>query len=57
VPVDEFVQLFMTNPVGTGSGSPQSFDFWVEVIGSAGVAGLGSAGTGGVFRDVIQLYR
>jgi Flp pilus assembly protein TadG len=57
VPVDEFVELFMTEPVGTGAGSPPSFDMWVEVIGSAGVAGLGSAGTGGVFRDVIQLYR
>lgn len=57
VPVDEFVELFMTEPVGTGAGSPPSFDLWVEVIGSAGVAGLGAAGTGGVFRDVIQLYR
>jgi Flp pilus assembly protein TadG len=57
VPVDEFVELFMTEPVGGGTGSPPSFDFWVEVIGSVGVAGQGSAGTGGVFRDVIQLYR
>ena len=57
VPVAEFVELFMTNPVGTGSGSPPSFDLWVEVIGSAGVAGYSSAGTGGVFRDVVQLYR
>ncbi|MFT4706188.1 MAG: hypothetical protein ACJAY6_001625 [Yoonia sp.] len=57
VPVAEFVELFMTNPVGTGAGSPPSFDLWVEVIGSAGVEGYGSAGTGGVFRDVVQLYR
>ena len=57
VPVAEFVELFMTNPVGTGSGTPPSFDLWVEVIGSAGVAGYSSAGTGGVFRDVVQLFR
>ena len=57
VPVAEFVELFMTEPVGTGAGSPPSFDLWVEVIGSAGVAGMGAAGTGGVFRDVVQLYR
>lgn len=57
VPVAEFVEVFMTNPVGTGVGSPASFDLWVEVIGSAGVAGYTSAGTGGVFRDVVQLYR
>lgn len=57
VPVTEFVELFMTNPVGTGAGSPPSFDLWVEVIGSVGVEGYSSAGTGGVFRDVVQLYR
>ncbi|SDZ50914.1 Flp pilus assembly protein TadG [Jannaschia faecimaris] len=57
VPVAEFVEIFMTNPVGEGVGSPPSFDLWVEVIGSAGVAGYSSAGTGGVFRDVVQLYR
>ena len=55
VPIAEFVELFMTNPVGTGTGSPPSSDLWVEVIGSAGVAGYSSAGTGGVFRDVVQL--
>ncbi|MGB3279135.1 MAG: hypothetical protein WBA92_08080, partial [Pseudorhodobacter sp.] len=57
VPVDEFVEIFITQPVGTGAGSPPSFDLWVEVVGSAGVAGYSSAGSGGVFRDVVQLYR
>lgn len=57
VPVAEFVELFLTQPVGSGAGSPPSFDLWVEVIGSAGVEGYSSTGTGGVFRDVVQLYR
>jgi hypothetical protein len=57
VPVEEFVEVFMTEPVGAGSGSPAKFDLWVEVIGTAGVSGYGSAGSGGVFRDVVQLYR
>lgn len=57
VPVEEFVELFMTEPVGSGVGSPPSFDLWVEVIGSVGVSGYGAAGNGGVFRDVVQLYR
>ncbi|SIS82532.1 Putative Flp pilus-assembly TadE/G-like [Roseivivax lentus] len=57
VPVAEFVEIFMTEPVGAGSGSPATFDLWVEVIGSVGVSGYGGAGAGGVFRDVVQLYR
>ncbi|MGR3374398.1 pilus assembly protein TadG-related protein [Pseudooceanicola nanhaiensis] len=57
VPVEEFVEMFMTEPVGAGTGSPATFDLWVEVIGTAGVSGYGSAGAGGVFRDVVQLYR
>ena len=57
VPVEEFVEVFMTAPVGAGTGSPATFDLWVEVVGTAGVSGYGSAGAGGVFRDVVQLYR
>jgi len=57
VPVKEFVELFITEPVGSDGGSPPTFDFWVEVIGSAGGAGGGAGGTGGTFRDVVQLYR
>ena len=59
LPVIEFVELFMMEPVGegTGTGSAKSFDMWVEVIGSAGERGYGGAGDGGKFRDVVQLYR
>ncbi len=52
VPVQEFVKLFLTEPVGAGSGS--TFDLFFEVVGSAET---GSAGTGGIFHDVVQLYR
>jgi hypothetical protein len=57
VPVQEFVEIFMTEPVGPGTGSPKKFEIWGEVIGTAGLSGYGSAGSGGVFRDVVQLYR
>lgn len=57
VPVEEWVEIFMTRPVGSGVGSPPSFDLWVEVIGSVGQSGFGAAGSGGVFRDIVQLYR
>jgi Flp pilus assembly protein TadG len=53
IPVQEFVKLFFTEPVGPGSGS-NTFDIFVEIVGSAET---GSSGTGGVFRDVVQLYR
>ncbi|MEZ5768892.1 MAG: pilus assembly protein TadG-related protein [Paracoccaceae bacterium] len=59
VPVKEFVELFMTNPIGAGegTGNTKTFNIWVEVIGSLGKSGYGGAGSGGVFRDVVQLYR
>lgn len=57
VPVAEFVKIFLMAPVGEGTGSPATFDLWVEVIGSAGGSGAGSATSGGVFRDVVELYR
>ena len=56
VPVHEFVELFITEPVGSNGASPPTFDFWVEVIGSAGGGGGGS-GSSGIFHDVVQLYR
>lgn len=55
VPVEEFVRLFLTEPVGSDGLSPPTLDLWVEVIGSAG--GLGSGGPDGVIHDVVQLYR
>lgn len=57
VPVEEWVEVFMVAPVGSGVGSPPSFDLWVEVMGVVGLSGFSSAGDGGVFRDVVQLYR
>lgn len=57
VPVEEWVEVFMVRPVGSGVGSPPSFDLWVEVIGVVGLSGFSAAGDGGVFRDVVQLYR
>ncbi len=57
VPVQEFFEMFMTEPVGDDGNSPPTLDLWVEIIGSAGGDGYGAAGTGGIFRDVVQLYR
>lgn len=57
VPVEEFFRMFLTEPVGTDGLSPPTLDLWVEVVGSAGGAGSGTGGSGGVFHDVVQLYR
>lgn len=57
VPVEEFFELFLTEPVGNDGTSPPTLDLWVEVVGSAGGPGAGSGGTGGVFHEVVQLYR
>ena len=54
IPVNEFVRLFLTEPVGAGSGN--SFDIFAEVVGSAETGSSGS-GAGGIFHDVVQLYR
>lgn len=56
VPVQEFVKIFLTEPVGDDGASPPTLDLWGEVIGSAG-GGVGGTGEAGVFRDVVQLYR
>lgn len=55
VPVEEFFKIFLTEPVGDDGSSPPTVDIWGEIIGSAG--GGGAGGSGGVFRDVVQLYR
>ncbi len=56
VPVQEFVKIFLTEPVGDDGASPPTLDIWGEVVGSAG-GGAGGTGDAGIFRDVVQLYR
>ncbi|MEX0300881.1 MAG: pilus assembly protein TadG-related protein [Leisingera sp.] len=56
VPVQEFVKVFLTEPVGDDGASPPTLDIWGEVVGSAG-GGAGGTGDVGIFRDVVQLYR
>ena len=52
IPVQEFVKVFLTEPVGATT----TFDMFVEVVGPA-ETGSGTAVTGGIFHDVVQLYR
>jgi len=48
----EYVELFLTEPVGT---SGNDTDIFVEVVGGAG--GFGSGAAVGAYRDIVQLYR
>ena len=48
----EYVELFLTEPVGT---SGNDTDIFVEVVGGAG--GFGSAAGVGAYRDLVQLFR
>ncbi|WP_170381608.1 pilus assembly protein TadG-related protein [Ruegeria atlantica] len=59
VPVTKFVSVFLTEPVGEDGSSPPNFNIYGEVVGFPDVEGVGSggAGFGGIFRDVVQLYR
>jgi hypothetical protein len=57
VPVEQFYEVFLLQPVGAGSGSPATFDLHVEVIGPAGGDGAGNADDAGIFRNVVELYR
>ncbi|CUJ98719.1 Flp pilus assembly protein TadG [Ruegeria denitrificans] len=59
VPVTKFVAVFLTEPVGDDGGSPPSFDIHGEIVGFPDVSGVGSGGNGfgGIFRDIVQLYR
>jgi Flp pilus assembly protein TadG len=57
VPVREFFKIFLTEPVGQDASTPRRLDIWGEVIGSASDTGTGATGTGGIVRDVVQLYR
>lgn len=56
VPVQEFFKLFLTRPVDQDGSKPPNVSIYAEIIGSAqGVGGAG--GKGGLFHDVVQLYR
>lgn len=57
VPVKEFVKIFLTEPVGEDGSTPPAMDIWGEIIGSASNGGSEDTGTGGIVRDVVQLYR
>ncbi len=57
VPVREFFKIFLTEPVGQDGSSPPRLDIWGEIIGSASETGTGATGSGGIVRDVVQLYR
>lgn len=57
VPVEEFVEVFLTEPVSNDGGSPAKLEIHVEVVGSAGGDGAGTSNLDGIFRDVVQLYR
>jgi Flp pilus assembly protein TadG len=51
VPVKEFFKIFLTEPVD------EDMNIWGEIVGSASEIGTGAGGTGGLVRDVVQLYR
>jgi Flp pilus assembly protein TadG len=56
IPVQEFFKIFLTQPVGPDPTTPTKEDIFGEIVGSA--QGYGGAGqTGGLFHDVVQLYR
>lgn len=57
VPVEAFLEVFLTEPVGDDGAKPPTLDMYVEVLDVAGGDGYGSSGPGGIFRDVVQLYR
>lgn len=57
VPVQEYVKLFLTEPLSNNGGGGSSIDIFVEVVGSAGGDGSGASNVDGAFRDVVQLYR
>ena len=54
VPVSKWVEMFITEPVGSTGTSPPVFDFWVEIIGDAERP---ASGNGATIHDVVQLYR
>ncbi len=59
VPASTFISVFLTEPVGADGLSPPNFDIYGEIVGFPEVSGVGNGGNGfgGIFRDVVQLYR
>lgn len=58
VPVHEFVLMFLTEPAGNyGATTPPTLDIFAEVVGKVDGESAGNEGMGGVFRDLVQLYR
>lgn len=57
VPVSRYVEVFLTEPVGEDGASPPGFDIYGEVVGFPDLPGGGTGGSGGIFRDIVQLYR
>ncbi len=53
IPVQEFVKVFLIQPLDSSSGD--DFDLYVEVVEQVGGAGGGI--DEGIFRDVVRLYR
>ncbi len=53
VPVQEFVKVFLIQPLEESTGS--DFDIYVEVVEKVG--GAGTSTEEGIFRDVVRLYR
>ncbi|WP_241560086.1 TadE/TadG family type IV pilus assembly protein [Solirhodobacter olei] len=56
VPVQEFFKIFLTRPVGPDPTTPSKEDIFGEIVGPAQGYG-GAGGKGGLFHDVVQLYR
>ena len=57
IPVERYLAMFLTEPVGDDAGSPPSFDIHGEFLGFADSSGTEESAFGGIFRDVVQLYR
>ncbi|MCT2538602.1 Tad domain-containing protein [Sedimentimonas flavescens] len=56
VPVEKFVKIFITEPVGSDGSSPPSFDIFGEIVDFADGSG-DQSGKGGLIRNMVQLYR
>lgn len=57
VPVEEYYEVFLMQPVGMENGGSGNFDMYVEMIGPVGGDGSGNDDDGGIFRVVVELLR